>query len=226
MTEGTPAPRWIEYLRLDDLAQRLDDRNAKGHDIDELRRSLGRFGYTAPIEVDERTGMLAAGHGRTELLLLEHASGDVELPEGLTVDDDGMWRAPVVRGWSSANDDEAEAYLVTSNRLVESGGWNLTALVASLQRIDATALGLEGVGYKPSELADLVATLGAVPDLDALQQQHGDTSPEDFWPTLRFKVSPDLKARYLALCEPIGANDSEHFAYLVELAEKGKANEA
>lgn len=162
-TEGTSTttPRWIEYLRLDDLAERFDERNAKGHDIDELRVSLGRFGYTAPIEIDERTGKLAAGHGRTELLLLEHESGEVDLPEGLMVADDGMWLAPVVRGWRSENDDEAEAYLVASNHLVEAGGWIDSALLASLDRINATDLGLRGTGYDVDELRALAAKLDA-----------------------------------------------------------------
>lgn len=168
VTEGTAAargdtPRWIEYVRVDELVSKVDVRNSKNHDIDELRRSLGRWGYTAPIEVDERTGLLAAGHGRVELLSLEHAAGDVPLPEGLTVDDDGMWRAPVVRGWSSANDDEAEAYLVASNRLVETGGWNLQALVQSLDRVNATEHGLSGVGYGEDDLQRLASSLD-VPD--------------------------------------------------------------
>lgn len=223
MTDAPTQPRWIEYHRLDEIVGFAG--NVKGHDLDLLATSFARWGYTEPIMVDERTGILVAGHGRTERLRLDHAAGQ-DPPDGVTVDADGMWLAPVVHGWHSANDDEAEAYTVAANQLTIAGGWLDDPLVSLLQRVSTnTDLGLAGVGFSDRELGDMVERLGAVPTIDELQQQHGEPTPEDFWPTLRFKVSPDLKQRYLVLCEPVGSNDSEHFAYLVELAEKAKANE-
>ena len=159
--ETTQEPRWLDYVPVDDLAEMIDERNAKGHDLDELRASMDRFGYTAPIEVDERTGRLAAGHGRVELLVASQGAG-FDPPEGITVDDEGRWRAPVVRGWSSKDDAEAEAYLIASNRIVEAGGWLPDRLAESLGRIAATDLGLDGVGYTDAELARLTREIGAL----------------------------------------------------------------
>ncbi|MFI6922508.1 hypothetical protein ACIBIZ_21385 [Nonomuraea spiralis] len=44
-------------------------------------------------------------------------------PEGILIDDDGTWLVPIVRGWSSRSDADAEAYLIANNRSSEKGGW-------------------------------------------------------------------------------------------------------
>ncbi|MEU8356488.1 hypothetical protein AB0C27_10810 [Nonomuraea sp. NPDC048882] len=40
-------------------------------------------------------------------------------PEGVKIGDDGVWLVPILRGWTSRSDAEAEAYLVAANRLTE-----------------------------------------------------------------------------------------------------------
>ena len=54
----------IEYVALADLKRH--PRNPKDHDLGAISRSVNRFGFTAPVIIDERTGYLAAGHGRIE----------------------------------------------------------------------------------------------------------------------------------------------------------------
>ena len=54
----------IEYAPLADLIAAKHKRNPKDHDIGAISRSVNRFGFTAPVIIDERTGYLAAGHGR------------------------------------------------------------------------------------------------------------------------------------------------------------------
>lgn len=154
--ETSDAPRWLDYLTLGDLLSRFDPRNPKAHDLDELRASMGRFGYTQPIEVDERTGLLVSGHGRVELLAGDRLDGR-EPPEGVVINDDDEWTVPTIRGWRSINDDEAGAYLVAANRLVERGGWLPEPLLDLLDSVNTTGLGLAGVGYSDDELARLVA---------------------------------------------------------------------
>ena len=56
----------IEYVPLDQLKKA--PRNPKAHS-DDIKTSIGRFGYVEPIVVDERTGCIVAGHGRREALL-------------------------------------------------------------------------------------------------------------------------------------------------------------
>jgi hypothetical protein len=96
-------------------------RNPKKHALPALRDSIGRFGYVEPIVLDERTGRLVAGHGRAKALSLMKAKGG-KPPAGVA-EKDGEWLVPVLRGWASRSDQEAEAYLLASNQLTVAGGW-------------------------------------------------------------------------------------------------------
>lgn len=136
-----------------------DPRNAKEHDIAGLGDSFERFGLVELMTLDERTGQLISGHGRLERLETDKAAGSAP-PKDVVVRDDGEWLVPVVRGWSSADDGEAEAALAAVNRLVESGGWKPEKLADALERISAGPRGLAGVGFKPADLSDLLAGIG------------------------------------------------------------------
>jgi hypothetical protein len=70
-------------------------RNPRKHELDELRRSVERFGFTTPCIIDERTGRLVAGHGRVQLLQIEMEAGS-QRPEGVQQDADGEWMVPVL----------------------------------------------------------------------------------------------------------------------------------
>ena len=107
--------------------------------------------------VDERTGLLSSGHGRRELVLRRRAEGG-EPPDGIVVED-GIWKVPVQRGWSSANDDEAYAYLVAANRLSERGGWYEELLADGLVALREAEAGLAGTGYSNDDVDLLLAEL-------------------------------------------------------------------
>ena len=113
MTEATEERRYLEHMDVDQIVPAL--RNPKKHELDELRRSFDRFGFTIPIMYDERTGRIVAGHGRCQLLQIDRAAGRA-VPEGVR-EADGRWFVPVTRGWASESDTEAEAYLIADNRL-------------------------------------------------------------------------------------------------------------
>lgn len=172
----------MEYLPLDDVQGHPE--NPKDHDLALLDESFDRFGFTEPVLLDERTGRLIAGHGRLERLRLRRDEGG-GAPPGVVVRRDGTWTVPVIRGWSSANDDEARAYLVASNRLVEAGGWHDDLLAPLLDDLRNNAeVGLAGIGYDASQVADLLASLD-VPDFQPepegqprLDQREPITCPE------------------------------------------------
>jgi ParB-like chromosome segregation protein Spo0J len=63
----------IKMVSLDDI--RPHPENPKTHSIPLIQDSLRRFGFTAPLLVCERTGYLAAGHGRRAALLAERGEG-------------------------------------------------------------------------------------------------------------------------------------------------------
>lgn len=148
----------IVNVPLDQLA--AAPRNPKRHDLAALRRSIQRFGYATPALRDERTGRLVVGHGRTEALAAMHADGEAA-PAGIQVDEDGStWLVPVVHGWASRSDAEAEAYLLADNRLTELGDWDdpaLSEMLNNLARADATLV--EAAGWDLGELDDLEAVL-------------------------------------------------------------------
>ena len=156
------ADRWIDYVPLDDIVRA--DENPRDHDLDLIAASMRRFGFAdAPVH-DGRTGRLIAGHGRLEALQLIRSSDDPAAPAGVEVRD-GVWWVPVQYGWSSADDREAEAMLVVLNRATEVATWRAPELAAMLERVAATDLGLEGVGYTPPELEAMLAATVDEPDL-------------------------------------------------------------
>lgn len=160
----------IRYVPVADVVRA--DSNPKDHAHDLIQASIIERGFAEPVLLDERTGKLVAGHGRLAALrsLEEHTArgnpakgkgvDDRGVPRGIGVDDEGRWLLPVVHGWASRNDADAEAYLVASNRLVELGGWDertLAELLENVSNVEPDLLDL--TGYSADDLADLVAEL-------------------------------------------------------------------
>lgn len=154
----------IEYMRLDDFLNRMHPRNPKDHDLGAITTSIDRFGFVEIPVIDERTGLVVAGHGRGETLQQQMNAGK-QPPARIQVDEfDGMWMIPVQRGVSFNSDAERDAYLVASNRLVELGGWDNEGLASMLQSLanEDKAL-LEVTGYDGDDLDEL---LKIVPNID------------------------------------------------------------
>lgn len=167
--------RTLEYLPLDKVAPTV--RNPKEHDLPAIVTSIARFGMTAPMVRDERTGELVIGNGRRHALtvLRKHLTGE-ETPEvpaeawseidryldgsppgGVQVTD-GEWLVPVVTGWASRDDEHATAMVVTDNRLTEKGGWDRRSLAELLDEIaDSDPDLLAITGYTADDLDDLLA---------------------------------------------------------------------
>ena len=68
----------VEYLPLSTLKPAR--RNPKRHSVVTVAKSMARFGYVAPMVLDERTGRLVAGHGRLESL--KKAKAEDKQPPG------------------------------------------------------------------------------------------------------------------------------------------------
>lgn len=144
----------IEYVALSDLKGAT--RNPKGHDLGAIHQSIARFGFTAPLLIDERTGRLVAGHGR--LAILHQMMKDGDSPPARIVEKAGDWMVPIVRGVGFDSDDDAEAYLIADNRLTELGGWDDAVLLEALQDL-AKNDALDGSGYDGDDIDALIAQL-------------------------------------------------------------------
>lgn len=159
--------RRIEYMSLGSLL--VAKRNPKSHDLGQLHISVGRFGYTEPVLIDERTGRLVAGHGRLGAMT-QLREKKAQPPEGVKVAGSGEWLIPVVRGWASRSDEDAEAYLLASNQLTMLGGWNDSELAKTLKDL-AAADALDGTGFDGDDVDRLLADMA-----DAV---NGLTDPDD-----------------------------------------------
>jgi hypothetical protein len=218
MAEPAPSRRYIEYMPLGAIIPA--DRNPKDHVIPDIQASMKRWGYTEPIVLDDRTGKLISGHGRVEALGEIRASGG-DVPSGVEVDEGSdEWLLPVTRGWSSRDDIEANAYLIAANYLTERGGWHQDPLADMLTEIRDSGHGLLGTGFDAVAVQDMLDRIAGPPDLDELARDFGDPQETDFWPVLRFKVPPAVRARYLALVAGVSGGDAAQFAWMIEQAEK------
>lgn len=122
--------------------------NPKTHAKEQLGASVARFGFIAPLLIDEGTGQLVAGHGRLEALETRKAAAEAP-PENVKVVN-GEWLVPVVRGVKFKSEAEAEAYLIADNRLTEKGGWNTQGLLEVLSSMPGA--NLEGSGFDAGDV--------------------------------------------------------------------------
>ena len=161
----------IDYLPLDEIAGA--DRNPKLHNYDEIKASIVRLGFRAPLSRDERTGQLVSGHGRLETLRRMHEAGE-EMPKFLQADGD-RWCVPVVCGVPFKNAVEAEAFIIADNRISAIGGWDTDGLNdILLEQVDMFG-SLEGLGFNEDDLMNLADAVSAMPIID----DEDDEEPED-----------------------------------------------
>lgn len=203
--------RRIEYMPLGKLERA--PRNPKRHDAEGIGASVGHFGLVETPALDDRTGRLVAGHGRLDDLLTRREAGQAP-PDGVQVSPEGEWLVPVLRGWASRSDADAEAYLVASNQLTAKAGWDregLAELLGDLQEQDAHLATL--TGFDEKELDDLARFLEP-PSLDEFAGTLRAPQESDGWPVVRIKAPHHLAAAWDAHLE---AHDGDEAAALAAL---------
>jgi DNA modification methylase len=139
MSHTDRASRNIEFVPIDQITPSA--RNARLHppgQIEKLVESIQRFGFTAPILLDEH-GEIIAGHGR--LLAARQL---------------GLREVPCVR-LSHLTPEQVRAYRILDNRLADlSGGWDLPTLRTELAELRVEAPDLTALGYSDRELAHVL----------------------------------------------------------------------
>jgi hypothetical protein len=147
----------VSYLPLAELVPA--ERNARTHSpeqIQQIARSIGAFGWTNPILVDEGRAIIA-GHGRLEAA---RAAGLAEVP---TI---------TLAGLSAA---QKRALAIMDNKLALNAGWD-----DELLRLELGELGLEGfdlglIGFSDLELKDILDDVIELRNLPPLP--NGDRNP-------------------------------------------------
>ncbi|UKK86194.1 site-specific DNA-methyltransferase [Sphingopyxis sp. BSN-002] len=135
------------------------DRNARTHSkrqIDQIAKSIERFGFVNPVLVDDE-GRVVAGHGR------------IEAARRL-----GLTDVPVL-SLGAMSDADRRAYIIADNRLAELAGWDRDLLTSELGELQSLLddIDFECLGFDQGEL-DAMLALGdddgdaadAVPEVD------------------------------------------------------------
>ena len=146
----------VEYHPLSVLVRA--PRNPKTHDLGALSQSFRRFGYIAPMVLNETTGRLVVGHGRLDALQQAKAAGQ-KPPARVKLGPKGEWLVPVIRGVAFKTDQEAEAYLIADNQHTLLGAWDDTQLSQVLADL-ATQDALTGTGFDRDDVDALLRQVG------------------------------------------------------------------
>lgn len=203
----------IEYMPVDQIVEA--EQNPKLHDDRLIGDSIDRFGLFDSMIRDDRTGRLVAGHGRLHNLQDRMARGEAP-PDGILVDEQGRWLAPVQTGWSSLSDAAAKAVLVIDNHHPGVAGWDYQGLNDLLADVPADLRDI--VAFNQDDLDDLLKA-NTPPDLDDLADELGDPDPSDTWPIIRFAVPPNIRAAWQSYLDACGLDEHEAFGRLLERGE-------
>lgn len=128
----------IRYLLIDELFPY--SRNARTHSeeqIAQIAASIREFGFTNPILIDSKKGIIA-GHGRL--------AAAKEL---------GLEKVPCI-DLSHLTDEQKRSYLIADNKLALNGGWNEDLLRLELTELKELGANLELTGFDAMELADIM----------------------------------------------------------------------
>ena len=135
------APAMAKRLELWPL-ERLQpyERNARTHSevqIAQIRASIEEFGFTAPILVDGKDGILA-GHGRLA------AAKELGLAEVPVVVLDHLTAA------------QRRAYVLADNKLALNAGWDMSLLQEEVMALNMADFDLSLLGWSDDEMAQLL----------------------------------------------------------------------
>jgi DNA modification methylase len=119
----------IEYVLATDLVPY--ENNSRTHSqqqVDQIKRSMTEFGFTNPILVDERNGIIA-GHGRLQ------AAQELGIKLVPTITLKGLTEA------------QRKAYVIADNQLALNAGWDLDTLKSELLTLKDVDYDLTLMGF-------------------------------------------------------------------------------
>ena len=125
-----PIDRLVPYAR--------NPRTHSPEQVVQLAASIVEFGFTSPILVDTKAGIIA-GHGR---LLAARKLGLQEVP---------------VIVLDHLSETQKRAYVIADNRLALNAGWDEELLSAELAELEREKFDVELTGFSDAELEVLLA---------------------------------------------------------------------
>ncbi len=128
----------IERLAPDDLKPYAG--NARTHSkkqIQQIAKSIERFGFTNPVLIDDGNGIIA-GHGRV-----------------LAAKAIGMAEVPCLR-LSNLSDADKRAYILADNKLALNAGWDKELLAIELQGLIEAKYDIDLTGFSIGEIDTVI----------------------------------------------------------------------
>lgn len=128
----------IKYLPIDALVPY--SRNPRTHSeeqVAQIAASIREFGFTNPILIDDRNGIIA-GHGRFA------AAKELGLDQVPCID------------LSHLTEEQRRALVIADNKIALNGGWNDELLRLELTDLKELGADLELTGFDAMELADIM----------------------------------------------------------------------
>ena len=153
----------VLYRALADLTPYAQ--NARTHSDDQvaqIAKSIQAFGFTNPVLIDERGGIIA-GHGR------------VMAAKRL-----GMTNVPTI-ALSGLSDEQRRAYVIADNKLALNAGWDHAMLTAEIDALQLADFDVSVLGFSDAELAALAPqTVGLTDPDDAppLAERDSQAAPQ------------------------------------------------
>ncbi len=118
------------------------ERNSRTHSdeqIDQIVSSIKEFGFTNPILVDSKDGIIA-GHGR--LMAAKKV---------------GLDHVPVIV-LDYLTDAQRRAYIIADNKLALNAGWDLDLLSSEIAELHTEEFGLKVIGFSDAELEQMLGS--------------------------------------------------------------------
>ena len=138
------------------------DRNPRFNDaaVEEVMKSIKRFGFGAPIVAQEGSNRVIAGHTRLKAATRL-----------------GLSSVPV--RFLNLSDSEAAALAIADNKLSELAEWDETQLGDLLKELKGTDMEFEGLGFDPDELDFLIGEYQADDACDGYKDKDGTRKEKD-----------------------------------------------
>jgi ParB-like chromosome segregation protein Spo0J len=124
----------VEWVPLESLKPNPENPNTHpAHQLRTIARSIARFGFTNPLLVDDKGGIIA-GHGRYE--------GSKRA---------GLSTVPVIR-LSGLSETERRALMIADNRIAEKSVWDPDLLKVELQKLVDVQFDMADLGFDMAEV--------------------------------------------------------------------------
>lgn len=155
-----------EWVSIDDLEPWEGNPRVNDHAVDDVARSIERFGFGAPV-VARRDGAIIAGHTRLKAtVFLTQWQWNADREEWEPRSSGVPWRASgapkpgmIPVRYLDISAEEAQALALADNKLGEIATWDDEELSAVLRELSEQEIDLSGLGWSSNEMNALLASI-------------------------------------------------------------------